>query len=506
MKSPETSTGIDRRTLLRAATLTAGSLAAVPLLGTAAWAGTTASSTSPSGSSGSSGSSGLPKPSPDALRKMAADDVAADRIIRGIELPRIPPHEVSVLDFGAVPDGTTDNTTAFAAAIAALARRGGGRVIVPAARRGAPAASYFTGPIHLESRIDLHVESGATILFNTDPNACLPTVYSRWQGIECFNYSPLIYCYGKQDVAVTGGGVLDGQATTDNWWAWKNLETPGFNLLQQWADDDVPVAQRQLGNGYFLPPTFIEPYACKRVLIQGVTFQNSPFWHLHPTLCSDVTIQGVTVQSTGPNTDGCDPECCDGVFIDAMTFNTGDDCIALKSGRNTDGRRVNIPTQNVVIQRSSFANGHGIVTIGSEMTGGVKNVYARDLTVTSTGLQSGHRIKTNSVRGGYVLNSNVYRVQAAIVAGPVLLIDYNYGEGDTGTFFPDVTDVSLIDWAVGTATQGWDAAGYTEDHIGTLLMQDVAIGSTSAANIANFIDDFQLVDVTIAGVPVTSAP
>ena len=496
MKSPE----LDRRALLRVATITVGSLAVAPMLGAAAWAGTAPASPAPAGSS-----AGPPKPSASAQRRMAADDAAADRIIRGIQLPRIPPREVSVLDFGAVPDGTTDNTAAFAAAIAALTRRGGGRVVVPAARgKSAAAAAYFTGPIHLESRIDLHVESGATILFNTDPDACLPTVYTRWQGIECYNYSPLIYAYGKQDVAVTGGGVLDGQASAANWWAWKNLETPGFNLLQQWADDAVPVAQRQLGDGYYLPPTFIEPYSCRRVLIQGVTFQNSPFWHVHPTLCSDVTIQGVTVQSTGPNTDGCDPECCDGVLIDHMTFNTGDDCIALKSGRNTDGRRVNIPTQNVVIQHSSFANGHGVVTIGSEMTGGVKNVYARDLTVTSTGLQAGHRIKTNSVRGGYVTNSNVYRVQAATVAGPVLLIDFNYGEGDTGTFYPDVTDVNLVDWTVGSATQAWDAAGYTEDHIGTLLMQDVAIGSTSAASVAQFVNDFELIDVTIAGVPVTS--
>ncbi len=482
------STPFDRRAFLRASTA-AAALAAVPFTGATAHAAATSPNANTAGPNCG--------PNPD-----RALDEAADAIIRRIRRPRIPRHDFPVTRFGAVADGTTDNTAAIAAAVAAASRFGGGRVVIPAGPTGT--ASYATGPIHLKSRVELHVETGATLLFSTDPNAYLPAVFTRWQGIECYNYSPLIYAYGQTDIAITGGGVLDGQASTANWWAWKSLETPDFNQLAAQADAGVPVAQRIYGAGFHLPPTFVEPYNCQRVLIQGVTFRNSPFWHLHPTLSSEVTIEGVTVNSTGPNTDGCDPESCDGVLIDGVTFDVGDDCIAIKSGRNTDGRRVNVPSQNIVIQNCSFAAGHGGVTIGSEMTGGVKNVYGRDLTMNSPILQSGHRLKTNSVRGGYIENSNIYRVTAGQIGGPVLLIDFNYGEGNTGTFPPTVTGITLKHWTVNTAVAGWTAAGYSTDHIGSILLDDVTITTMTGKNSSQYVDDFQLVDVTINGQPVTT--
>ncbi|MBS2963490.1 glycoside hydrolase family 28 protein [Actinocrinis puniceicyclus] len=478
------STPFDRRAFLRA-TAAVSALAAVPLTGAAARAAT--------------GPSCPPTPAPDPDRDL---DRAADAIVRSIRRPRIPRRDFPVTRFGAVADAAADNTAAMAAAIDAAAAAGGGRVVIPAGPTGA--ASYATGPIHLRSRIELHVEAGATLLFSTDPNAYLPVVYSRWQGIECYNYSPLIYAYGCHDIAVTGGGVLDGQASTADWWSWKKLEDPDFNQLVAQADAGVPVAQRIYGAGYHLPPAFVEPYNCQRVLIQGVTLRNSPFWHLHPSLCSEVTIEGVTVNSTGPNTDGCDPECCDGVLIDAVTFDVGDDCIAIKAGRNTDGRRVGVPSRNIVIQNCSFAAGHGGVTIGSEMTGGVKNVYARDLTMNSPILQSGHRLKTNSVRGGYIENSNVYRVTAGQIGGPALLIDYNYGEGNTGTYPPTVTGITLKHWSVNTAKAGWTVAGYATDHIGSLLLDDITIATMTGASSSQYVDDFALVDVTINGQQVTT--
>jgi len=425
-------------------------------------------------------------------------DAAADRIIASIRRPQIPRRDFPVGRYGAVADGVTDNTAAFAAAIGAASRGGGGRVVVPA-------GTYATGPIHLLSRVELHLEQGSVLLFSTDSNAYLPVVFTRWQGIELMNYSPLIYALDQHDIAITGQGVLDGQASTANWWAWKPLENADFALLSAQADAGVPVGQRVYGAGFHMPPTFVEPYRCERVLIQGVTFRNSPFWHLHPTLCKSVTVQGVTVNSTGPNTDGCDPECCDGVLIDHVTFDVGDDCIAVKSGRNSDGRRVNVPSRNIVIQNSSFANGHGAVTIGSEMTGGVRDVYARDLSLTSAGLQSGHRLKTNSVRGGYIRNTNVYRVAASAVGGPVLLIDFNYGEGNTGTYPPLVTDISLAEWTVATCIQGWSAIGYQTDPIGTIKLSDVTITAMTGANVATYVTDFELSNVSINGTPVKSA-
>jgi polygalacturonase len=237
------------------------------------------------------------------------------------------------------------------------------------------------------------------------------------------------------------------------------------------------------------------------VLVEGVTFQNSPFWHLHPTFCRDVTVQSVTANSNGPNTDGCDPDSCDRVLIDHASFDVGDDCVAIKSGRDADGRNVGVPCQNVVIQNCTFANGHGGITIGSEMSGGVRDVYARDLTMTSAGLQSGHRLKTNSVRGGFIENSHVYRVSVTAIGGPLLLIDYNYGEGDTGTFMPTVKDIFLDSWTVTSAAQGWNIQGYPEDQVGRVVLSNITVSSAlTKANIATNISDLELKNVVINGV------
>ena len=367
-----------------------------------------------------------------------------------------------------------------------------------------PPGQFFTGAIHLLSDVDLHLEAGSTILFSQDPNAYLPVVFTRWQGIELMNYSPPVYSYGQRNVAITGQGTLNGQADDNHWWNWKNLETPDFDLLETMADDNVPVAQRVFGPGHFLPPQMIQPFLTDTVLIQGVTIVNSPFWHLNPNLCRNVTVEGVSISSSGPNTDGCDPESCDGVVIDGVTFDTGDDCIAIKSGRDADGRRVNVPSQNLVIQNCTFANGHGGITLGSEMTGGVKNVYARDLTMNSANLQAGHRIKTNTLRGGYARNSNVYRITAGTVGGPLLLIQGNY-DAQTGDFPPDITGITLADWTVDSCEGIWSLVGASAaDPVGTVTLDDLTITTSSAANSAQFVSDLVVKDVTVGGTPVTS--
>jgi len=470
---------INRRALLRASALAGAGALTSPL-----WAGAANVSAATSRPSHPSG-------------PWSAFDRAADRIVASVRRPHFPPRYFPITRFGAVGDGTTDCTAAFAAAIAACNRAGGGHVVVPSGQ-------FFTGAIHLRSNVDLHLpETDSVILFSQDPNAYLPVVFTRWQGIELMNYSPFVYCYGQRNVAVTGRGTLNGQADDNHWWNWKNLETNDFDLLETMADDNVPVAQRVFGTGHFLPPQMIQPFASDTVLLEGVTIENSPFWHLNPNLCRNVTVRGVSISSPGPNTDGCDPESCDGVVIDNVTFNTGDDCIAIKSGRDADGRRVNVPCQNVVIQNSNFADGHGGITIGSEMTGGVRNVYARDLTMNSANLQAGHRIKTNTLRGGFVENSNVYRITAGTIGGPVLLIDAQY-DAQTGDFPPDITDINLTDWTVADCEGIWSIVGAAaSDPVGTVTLTDVTVTTSTVANSAQFINDLVLNDVTIGGVPVT---
>ena len=253
---------------------------------------------------------------------------------RSLLRPWFPPRDFPVTAFGAVGDGSTKNTAAFAAAIAACHRAGGGHVVVPS-------GTFLTGAIHLLSHVDLHVESGGTILFSQDPNDYLPVVFTRWQGIELMNYSPFVYSYGQRNIAVTGQGTLNGQADAGHWWNWKNLETADFDTLETMADDNVPVSQRVFGAGHYLPPQMVQPFGTDTVLLEGVTVINSPFWHLNPNLCENVTVDGLTITSSGPNTDGCDPESCDGVVVQNVSYDTGDDCMAIKSGRDADGRRVN---------------------------------------------------------------------------------------------------------------------------------------------------------------------
>src|SRR5579859_8125927 len=269
------------------------------------------------------------------------------------------------------------------------------------------------------------------------------------------------------------------------------------------ADQGVPVENRIFGAGHFLPPPLIQPYRCQNILLQGVTLTNSPFWQMNPDLCQIVIVDGVTANSLGPNNDGCDPESCNGVLIQNCTFNTGDDCIALKSGRNTDGRRVNTPCQNVLIQNCTFQSGHGGVTIGSEMTGGVQNVVALNLQMSSPTLQNCLRIKTNSVRGGFVKNIYMDKVTVGQVALAAIDINFYYGEGDTGTFLPLVTNIGVSNLLVNQAQYPWSLIGYARDPIGTVSLTNCTFNNIASASITQNVSNLQLKNVTINGQPVS---
>jgi len=197
------------------------------------------------------------------------------------------------------------------------------------------------------------------------------------------------------------------------------------------------------GDGSKLRPNFVQPYRCENVLIEGVTIVNSPMWEIHPVLCRNVTVRHVVINSHGPNNDGCDPESCRDVLIEACTFDTGDDCIALKSGRNEDGRRVNVPIEDVVVRGCIMKDGHGGVVIGSEASGGARHIYAERCWMNSPNLDRALRIKTNSVRGGYV--EHVYMRDCVVgeVAEAVATVNLFYEEGDKGTFPPPVRDIEL---------------------------------------------------------------
>jgi polygalacturonase len=382
---------------------------------------------------------------------VAADPWAEAAAIRArIHPPVFPDHDVQVVDHGAKGDGITDCRPAFARAIAACHEAGGGRVVVPA-------GDYLVnGPIHLLSGVNLHLARGATVRFGTDPADYLPPVFTRWEGTECMNYSPFVYAFGQENIGLTGEGTLDGQGHNDTWWSWCGSSRFGWKegmprqnesrlRLMAWGEAGVPPEQRVLGDGAYMRPNMIQPYLCTNVLIAGVTIRNSAMWHVHPVRSQNVTVRGVTVVGHGPNNDGCNPESCKDVLIEDCAFDTGDDCIAIKSGRNADGRRVNVPSENIVVRGCRMKDGHGGVVMGSEMSGSVRNVFVESCTMDSPNLDRALRIKSNSFRGGTVENVHMRNVQIGEVREAVLKVNFYYENGDGGAFTPTVRQISMQD-------------------------------------------------------------
>ena len=426
-----------------------------------------------------------------------ADWTKLPQILKRIAPPKFPKRDFDITGYGAVGDGKTDCSKVIADVIDKCNRAGGGRVVVPP-------GVFLTGAIHLKSNVNLYVSKEATIRFSTDPEKYLPVVFARWEGTECMNYSALIYAFEQNNIAVTGEGVLDGQGSDDNWWSWKGNRQGGTGKpnqnearkkLLEMGEKNVPVKDRIFGEGSYLRPNFFQPYRCKNVLVEGVTFKNSPMWFLNPVLCKNVSVIRVTTEGQGPNNDGCDPESCTDVLIKNCFFNTGDDCIAIKSGRNGDGRRVNVACENVVIQGCTMRNGHGGVVIGSEVSGSVRNVYAEDCSMDSPNLDRGLRIKTNAVRGGVIENVFMRNVKIGQVAEAVVKIDFYYEEGDKGGFTPivrnvDVRNVECNKSQFGVWIRAYDRSPATGIHIENCTFKNVA-----EADVLENVKDLSLINV-----------
>jgi polygalacturonase len=431
----------------------------------------------------------------------------AQQIRASIRLPGIPSRDFRITDYDAVGDGSTDCTRAIANTIAAASAAGGGRVIVPP-------GVYATGPVHLDSRINLHVEEGATLAFIPEPERYLPLVFTRWEGMEFMGLSPLIYAFEKADVAITGGGVLDGGADATHWWPWKGEWKGRFGdskFTQQAARDrlmaeveaGVPPEQRLYSIDAYLRPPFIQTYRSENVLVQGVTITRSPFWLINPVLCNSVTIRGVTCQSNGPNSDGCDPESCNNVLIEDCVFETGDDCIAIKSGRNADGRRINVASQNILVSRCEMRAGHGGVVMGSEMSGGIRNVFVEQCNMSSPELDRGIRIKTNALRGGGVENLHVRDLKIGTV-GDLLVVNFHYEEGENGPFLPQVRNIDIRDVHCARSQRLMDVRGFARAPVQNLRLSNITVDHAASASHIEYLEGLVLDNVRVNGSPVTS--
>ncbi|WP_020576565.1 glycoside hydrolase family 28 protein [Actinopolymorpha alba] len=415
--------------------------------------------------------------------------------------PTFPDRTVIVTDYGAIGDGQTDSTPAFRAAINECADAGGGRVVVPP-------GIFVTGAIHLRDRIDLHLAAGATLAFSRDPQDYLPVVHTRYEGVELLNYSPFIYAYERTNVAVTGAGVIDGRADDDHWWNWVRRggreEFGDKARLNDWAERGVPVEKRVFGAGHHLRPQFLQFYRCTNVLVEGVTVTNSPMWTIHPVLCRNVIVQDVVVDSPrGPNNDGCNPESCIDVLIRGCTFNTGDDCIAIKAGKGADGRRINAPCENVLIENCEMRDGHGGVTIGSETTGGIRNVLARDCRMDSPRLARALRIKSNPERGGFVRDIEFRDISCGTVAESVLEIALDYARVDSGSHYPDVRGIRVTGLVARSGPRAWYIAGNAGNPVHDVTLDHCEFAVMAQESITTSVDGLSLEGVTVNGRAVT---
>lgn len=297
--------------------------------------------------------------------------------------------------------------------IAKCSKAGGGKVVIPAGK-------YQTGAITLMSNVNLCIEKDAELVFAFD-RSLYPLVYTRWEGLDLWNYQPCIYAIDCKNIALSGEGTINGNGNNEgNWWYMKGMKEHGWHDgVDEWqgtaskgtraellkmSDNGVPAKERKFGMGKGLRPQLVNFVRCENVLIENVKLLNSPFWVMHPLFCKNLTVRGVYVFNEGPNGDGCDPESCEDVLIENCTFHTGDDCIALKSGRNADGRKADIPCKNIIVRKCKMEDGHGGVVVGSEISGGADYVFAEDCDMDSPNLDRVLRIKTNTCRGGIIQN------------------------------------------------------------------------------------------------------
>jgi polygalacturonase len=395
-----------------------------------------------------------------------------------LQRPAFADRVVNITDHGAKPGGEVKNTAAFAAAIQAVAEAGGGRVLVPA-------GVWLTGPIHLRSHIDLHLSEGAVVKFSDVMEDYLPPVFVRSGGIELYNYSPLIYARGCEDIAITGPGRLDGNAAA--WWDWKSRETRESFAM---GAAGVPVEKRVFGTREAaIRPSFIGLVECKNILLEGFTIGGGPNWTIHSIYSENIIVRRVNVDTDGPNNDGLDPDSCRNVLVEYCNFSTGDDCVVLKSGYDQDGRRVGRPTENVVMRHCTSKRGHGGLVIGSEMSGSVRNVYMHDCDFEGTDRVL--RIKSRPGRGGVVENVWVRDVTARDLQREVVILNMDYSSDPNApvdNFPPTFRNIHVSRVNAVGAPVAIRITGLKDSPIQDLLFEDIAITSTRGVIASNALN------------------
>ncbi len=423
-----------------------------------------------------------------------------DAILRRIEPPSFPRHDFVVTDFGAVGDGKTDCRAAIARAVAACVQAGGGRVVLPA-------GSFFCdGPVQLKSNVDFHVSSGATLTFGPDPAHYLPAVLTRYEGTLYYGHSPRIYARDAVNVAITGAGVIDGNARGTFALLKDTKQARGSPAeLRKMGAGGVPVDQRVFAGGRWLRPSTIQPFGCTNVLIEGVTVRDSTFWCVHPVFCRNVTVRHVTVDSMNANNDGCDPDSCADVLIENCDFHTGDDSIAIKSGRDEDGWKAGRPSENIVIRHCTMRSRWSALCIGSEMSGGVRNVFMEDCHLGA--VASAFYFKGNLDRGGLVEQVRARRIDADKIREAFVRFETSYHGYRGGNHPPSFRDFVLEDLTCRDAgAYGIYLEGVMAAPIRDVIVRRATIGTAKAPVWLRQIENVRFENVKINGTVLPENP
>ena len=422
-----------------------------------------------------------------------AQDSAAypneEDIVRSIRLPEIPDRDFRITDYGAEPGGTADARPAIHAAIEAASAEGGGRVVLPAGEW------LSRGPIHLVSRIDLHLEEGATLLFGPDAEHYLPVVLTRWEGTELYGYSPLIYAFEVQDVAITGKGTIDGNAESEFLTWVGEPQEDDQQALRQMGVDGTPAEDRVFGEGTHLRPSAIQFFRAERVLLEDYTVLNAPFWVNHLVYTEDATVRRIRVDSHHANNDGVDIDSSSDVLVEHCWFRTGDDAVVVKAGRDRDGREIGIRSENVVVRHNDMGGEDGIA-LGSEMSGGIRNVIFTD-NVLRQGA-SAIRFKANLDRGGTVEHIRVRNFTVEAFEN-LFWFQLNYpgllGGGHPSTY----RDIVFEDFTVERAGTVFDANAPAAAPLRDVTLRNITIDQVDRTFVLHNVEGLVLENVVIEG-------
>lgn len=412
-------------------------------------------------------------------------------IEKNIVTPIFPDRSYNIIEFGATGNGIDDALPAIRKAIELCSAEGGGMVVVPAGK-------YFSkGPIVLKSNVNLRISDGAEILFSPDEKDYLPPVLTRWEGTEVFNFSPLIYAYNVKNIAITGKGTLNGQGS-ENMAKWKPRQKPDQQSLRKMGTEVLPLYERVFGEGHVLRPAFIEPVSCSNVLIENVKIIDATFWVIHPLCCENVTVRGVRIESFNDNNDGCDPESCLNVMIENCDFQTGDDAIAIKSGRDNDAWRIGQPTENVIIRNCTFDSKINGLCIGSEISGGVRNVFVEDITIKSA--TDAIFFKSNPDRGGYIRDVFIRDIEVGEARSSLIKFEPDYKHESKNNFPTLMKGFTIENVKAGSISgTGIEISGFDILPVYDILLRNIKIKKASVPFAVRNVKNFEIKNVTVNG-------